>query len=167
MSFAVIIFLFFLVAFMYSTVGHGGASGYLALMVMLGFAPTEIRPSALMLNLIVSAFATIQFWKQGYFQIKLFLPLIALSIPMSFIGSGIILPVPVFKILLGTCLLLSVVRILGLGRSHEVPVIRKMTLYLALFIGGTIGLISGMIGIGGGAFPSRQLCEHPGQVLRC
>lgn len=149
--------LFFLIAFLYSTVGHGGASGYLALMVFLGFGPELIRPSALVLNILVAAIATAQYYRKGYFRKELFFPLIILSVPFAFAGSRIQLPVTTFKIILGFCLLLSVVRLLGFAKSDSEKPLRKMPFVLALFIGGGIGLLSGMIGIGGGIILSPVL----------
>lgn len=135
---------------MYSTVGHGGASGYLALMVFLNFVPEQIRPTALVLNVLVSAIASMQYYRSGYFKRELFIPLILLSVPLAFLGSRVQLSPSVFKIILGICLLLSVIRILGLIGNNSGETLRKMPLLIALLIGGGIGLISGMIGIGGG-----------------
>lgn len=150
MDFSLILFLFFIIAFVYSTVGHGGASGYLALMVFLNFVPEQIRPTALVLNVLVSAIASMQYYRSGYFKRELFIPLILLSVPLAFLGSRVQLSPSVFKIILGICLLLSVIRILGLIGNNSGETLRKMPLLIALLIGGGIGLISGMIGIGGG-----------------
>lgn len=150
MDFSLILVLFFIIAFVYSTVGHGGASGYLALMVFLNFVPEQIRPTALVLNILVSAIASIQYYRSGYFKRELFIPLILLSVPLAFLGSRVQLSPSVFKIILGICLLLSVIRILGLIGNNSGETLRKMPLLIALLIGGGIGLISGMIGIGGG-----------------
>lgn len=150
MDFSLILVLFFIIAFVYSTVGHGGASGYLALMVFLNFVPELIRPTALVLNILVSAIASIQYYRSGYFKRELFIPLILLSVPLAFLGSRVQLSPSVFKIILGICLLFSVIRILGLIGNNSGETLRKMPLLIALLIGGGIGLISGMIGIGGG-----------------
>jgi len=150
MDFSLILVLFFIIAFVYSTVGHGGASGYLALMVFLNFVPEQIRPTALVLNVLVSAIASMQYYRSGYFKRELFIPLILLSVPLAFLGSRVQLSPSVFKIILGICLLLSVIRILGLIGNNSGETLRKMPLLIALLIGGGIGLISGMIGIGGG-----------------
>lgn len=139
-----------IIAFLYSSVGHGGASGYLAIMVILGFAPDVLRPTALTLNIIVSSIATIQFYRSGYFRKNVFLPFIYTSVPMAFIGSKVSLPDPVYKIILGICLLIAVARIIGLPGKNQNPETRKTPFLPALFIGSGIGFISGMIGIGGG-----------------
>lgn len=157
MDFSLILVLFFIIAFVYSTVGHGGASGYLALMVFLNFVPEQIRPTALVLNILVSAIASIQYYRSGYFKRELFIPLILLSVPLAFLGSRVQLSPSVFKIILGICLLLSVIRILGLIGNNSGETLRKMPLLIALLIGGGIGLISGMIGIGGGILLSPVL----------
>lgn len=157
MDFNLILVLFFIIAFVYSTVGHGGASGYLALMVFLNFVPEQIRPTALVLNILVSAIASMQYYRNGYFKKELFIPLILLSVPLAFLGSRVQLSPSVFKIILGICLLLSVIRILGLIGNNSSETLRKMPLPIALFIGGGIGLISGMIGIGGGILLSPVL----------
>lgn len=157
MDFNLILVLFFIIAFVYSTVGHGGASGYLALMVFLNFVPEQIRPTALVLNVLVSAIASMQYYRNGYFKKELFIPLILLSVPLAFLGSRVQLSPSVFKIILGICLLLSVIRILGLIGNNSSETLRKMPLPIALFIGGGIGLISGMIGIGGGILLSPVL----------
>lgn len=157
MDFSLILVLFFIIAFVYSTVGHGGASGYLALMVFLNFVPEQIRPTALVLNVLVSAIASMQYYRSGYFKRELFIPLILLSVPLAFLGSRVQLSPSVFKIILGICLLLSVIRILGLIGNNSGETLRKMPLLIALLIGGGIGLISGMIGIGGGILLSPVL----------
>ncbi|HRU62636.1 MAG TPA: sulfite exporter TauE/SafE family protein, partial [Bacteroidia bacterium] len=92
---------FGLIAWMNAAVGHGGASGYTALMVLAGFAQVIIRPVALELNLLVSALATWHFFRAGYFRKRLFLSLILLSVPMAYLGSLTVLPDRIYKVLLG------------------------------------------------------------------
>lgn len=157
MDFGLIILLFFLVAFVYSTVGHGGASGYLALMVLLNFLPEVIKPTALFLNVLVSGIATIQFYRGGYFKKEIFIPLIILSVPLAFLGALVTISPQLFKIILGICLLVSVFRIIGFTNRPESAEIRKMPFVYALCIGGAIGFLSGMIGIGGGILLSPVL----------
>src|ERR1017187_5194387 len=93
------------VAFLYASVGHGGASGYLALMVLFGISPQLVKPSALILNLFVSSIAFIQYYRQGFFRWKLLLPFIIFSIPLSFIGAKIKIDTHTYKIILAACLL--------------------------------------------------------------
>src|SRR6185295_18916458 len=103
-----------IVAFLYASVGHGGASGYLALMVLFGISPEVMKPSALMLNLFVSAIAFVQYNRQGFFKWKILMPFILLSIPLSFIGAKIHIDTHTYKIILAACLLIATIRILGL-----------------------------------------------------
>jgi len=152
-----IIPLLLIISFLYSSVGHGGASGYLGLMVLIGISPALMRPSALMLNIIVSFIAAFQFYKAGYFNRKIFIPFIILSIPFSFIGAKIILTDPVYKVILGICLLISVMRILFINKFPVYTEKKDLPFVAALSIGAVIGLISGMIGIGGGILLSPVL----------
>jgi uncharacterized membrane protein YfcA len=138
------------VAFLYSSVGHGGASGYLALMVMFGISPQLMKSSALILNIFVSAIAFIQYYRQGYFNKKLLLPFILLSIPLSFLGAKIQIDTHTYKIILAVCLLIATARILGLFGKSSTAGMKEIKFVPALLIGAVIGFISGMIGIGGG-----------------
>ena len=142
-------FLLFLVAFLYSSVGHGGASGYLALMAFFSFAPETMRPTALILNLFVSLIAFIQYYRNGYFQWKLFWPFAIASIPAAFIGGLIIIDAAWYKKILGVLLLFPVIRLAGVHFNTEKSM-KNQTLFASLVIGAVIGLFSGMIGIGGG-----------------
>lgn len=103
------IVLFFIIAFLYSAVGHGGASGYLALMSIWHLAPEHMKPVALILNLVVSGIAFIQFYRQGHFLWRLFLPIAALSIPMAYLGGFTPLKDDVYQLGLGVFLVISVV----------------------------------------------------------
>jgi uncharacterized protein len=139
-----------LIAFLYSSVGHAGASGYIAVMSLFGIAPTIIKPTALILNIFVACIASWQFWRMGFLSWKLFWSLAALSIPMSFLGGYLNLPAPVFKAILGITLLLSAVRFLIKPTEDELST--EPALPIALSIGGGIGLLSGLTGTGGGIF---------------
>ncbi len=145
-----IIIILTVIAFLYSSVGHGGASGYLGMMVLLGISPVLMKPSALLLNVIVSAIATFQFYRAGYFRKFLFIPFVILSVPFAFIGAKISLTDPVFKIILGISLLISVMRMLMMNSLNKQNEKKTLPFVPALIIGACIGLISGMIGIGGG-----------------
>ena len=96
-----------LVAFLYATVGHAGASGYIALMSLAGLAPEEIRPTALVLNILVATIGSVQFYRAGHFRWSLFWPFAVVSVPMAFVGGAIALPTAAFKVLVGVVLLLS------------------------------------------------------------
>lgn len=138
-----------LVAFLYSMVGHGGASGYLALMAIVGVASTMARPTALVLNCCVSTIAFAQFARAGHFSWKVFWPFALLSVPMAWLGSRVELDPIIYKRVLAVCLLVAVARMLGLFGKKEVDQ-RAMPMAAALLIGAALGLVSGLIGIGGG-----------------
>lgn len=141
--------LLFIVAFLYASVGHGGASGYLALMALFSFSPTTMKSSALILNIFVSLISFYQYYKGGYFKWKLFLPFIITSIPASFIGAYITLDAMLYKKILGVLLIFPILRLFGLI-GKESDDIKDVKWLWALIIGAIIGLLSGMIGIGGG-----------------
>src|SRR5688500_16159967 len=101
----------FIVAILYSSVGHGGASGYLAVMAFFAVAPGVTRPTALLLNLFVASIGTVQFYRAGHFSWRIFLPFAAASIPMAFVGGMIQLPTNVYKIVLGLVLLAAAARL--------------------------------------------------------
>ena len=138
------------IAFFYSSVGHGGASGYLALMALFSFLPEEIRPTALVLNLVVAGISFMLFARRGYFQWKLFLPFAILSVPASFLGGMLNIDPKWYKIILGVFLLFATSRMLGLYKIEEVKKEREIAVSLGLMIGACIGFFSGLIGIGGG-----------------
>lgn len=141
--------LLIVIAFLYSSVGHGGASGYLALMAFFAFAPEDIRPTALLLNISVSLIACIQYYRSGYFKWSLFWPFAITSIPMAFIGGLITVDAGLYKKILAVLLLFSVIKLLGVKfKTKEVVV--KQNKIVSLLIGAAIGFFSGMIGIGGG-----------------
>ena len=104
--------LLFLVAFLYASVGHGGASGYLALMAIYGVAPEVMKPTALLLNLFVSLTSFIQFYRGNHFNRKLFIPLALASVPMAFIGGMLVIQSAIYKKILGIFLIIPIVRFL-------------------------------------------------------
>lgn len=139
----------FFVAFLYAAVGHGGASGYLALMALYGIAPNEMKPTALMLNLFVSLTSFMQYYRGGYFLKKLFVPIAAASIPMAFIGGMITVEENIYKRVLGLLLLFPVIRFFFF-KNVEDKDLKPSNLTIAVATGAIVGLLSGMIGIGGG-----------------
>ncbi|XZF15922.1 sulfite exporter TauE/SafE family protein [Chitinophagaceae bacterium MMS25-I14] len=141
--------LLFIVAFLYASVGHGGASGYLALMAIFSVAPAVMKPTALLLNLFVSLTSFIQFYRGRHFNLKIFLPLAVASIPMSFIGGMLVVDGNIYKKVLGVLLLIPVIRFFFF-KNPDVSEMKPANTGLSLVIGGVIGLLSGMIGIGGG-----------------
>jgi uncharacterized protein len=137
------------VSMLYSSVGHGGASGYLALMAIYGFAPETMKPSALILNLFVAGISFIQFYRKGHFNFRLLWPFAITSIPMAFLGGMIQLDAVIYKRVLGVLLIFAVLRLLGVFGNNN-NVVKEAKLIPALLIGGAIGFFSGLIGIGGG-----------------
>jgi uncharacterized protein len=142
---------FFLAALLYSGVGHGGASGYLAVMALAGFSPLVMRPSALTLNLLVAGMGTVAFLRAGHFQGKVFWPFVITSIPMAWLGGRAHLPDPIFKGLLGLALLCAGLRFF-LPTPAEETGRNKAPIPAMLVAGAVIGLVSGLIGVGGGIF---------------
>lgn len=134
-------------AFLYASVGHGGASGYLAVLAIFAVAPAVMKQTALVLNLGVSLLAFYQFYRQKYFRFELFWPFALTSVPMSYLGAQFVLSDANYKRILGICLVIAIVRMLATFKSDEQ---RSVSLPLALIFGAVIGLFSGMIGIGGG-----------------
>lgn len=141
--------LLLIISFLYSSVGHGGASGYIALMALFAFAPNEIRINALLLNILVAGVSFWQYFRVEEMKKNIVIPLFIASIPMAYIGGSISLNPTPFKILLAIVLLIPIIRFLGIipEKNHET---QNPKSYLLLLIGGGIGLISGLIGIGGG-----------------
>lgn len=138
-----------LVAFMYAGVGHGGASGYLALMALFMFPPEIMKPTALLLNIFIAGVSFWAFKKRGHFNWKLFYPFAVASIPAAFIGGYMEVEVGLYKQVLAVLLIFSVLRMLGfLGKEKEE--LRNLKLWQGLLAGAIIGFFSGMIGIGGG-----------------
>jgi len=138
------------VAFLYSSVGHAGASGYIAVMSLMGLAPAEIKPTALVLNILVASLSTYQFWRAGHFSWRLFWPFALLAAPAAFVGGYVALPTRAFKMLVGAVLLVSALRLVVETR-HEGDV-RAPGRPVAIAVGGGLGLLSGLTGTGGGIF---------------
>ena len=138
-----------IVAFLYASVGHGGASGYLALMALFSFPVLVLKPTALLLNIFVSGISFWFFRKNHHFNWKLFYPFAITSIPMAFLGGYISIDATMYKQILGVFLALAILRMLNVF-GKEKNELRKPNLLGSLAIGSAIGLFSGMIGIGGG-----------------
>lgn len=138
------------IAFLYSSVGHAGASGYIAIMSLVGVAPTLIKPTALLLNILVACIGSWQFWRMGYLSWRLFFSFAALSIPMSFLGGYLNLPTSIFNVVLGITLLLSALRFLIQPTDNVAATAPNLP--TSLSVGGAIGLLSGLTGTGGGIF---------------
>jgi len=145
-----IIFAVFAIAMLYSSVGHGGASGYLAVMALFAVAPEITKPTALILNLFVAMIAFVQFYRTENFAWKIFLPFAIGSIPLAFVGGMIQLPTFIYKVILGLALILAAIRLaINLKSESEINAPR---VWICLLIGAILGFVSGLIGIGGGIF---------------
>jgi uncharacterized membrane protein YfcA len=139
-----------IIAFLYSSVGHAGASGYIAVMALFGLAPDIIRPTALVLNILVAIIASFHFWRAGHFSWKLFWPFALLSIPAAYLGGYVRLPLAVLRITIGIVLLFSAARLFFRRRDPDdiAPPARPV----AMGVGAGIGFLSGLTGTGGGIF---------------
>lgn len=148
--------LIFAAALLYSAVGHGGASGYLAAMALFGLAPLEMKPAALTLNVLVSSIALLKYIKVGRFNWQLFWPFAAVSVPCAFLGGLILLPDIAFRPLIGAVLLYSAWRFLMDTSDQDYP-LRRTDHRITLFAGAGLGFLSGLVGVGGGIFLSPLL----------
>ncbi len=153
--------LIFIVAFLYASVGHGGASGYLAILSLFGFALNEMASTALILNVVVAGLALYEYTRGGYFSWSLTWPFIIASIPAAFLGGLLTVSPQTYGLLLAATLLWASFRLGGFNLSKNdsaetVQAIKpaEIPLRFSLPAGGIIGLISGMVGVGGGIFLS-------------
>jgi uncharacterized membrane protein YfcA len=145
-------------AFGYASVGHGGASAYIAAMALAGIAPQEMRPIALLLNVVVSSLASYKFYRAGYFRWRLFWPFAAVSMPFAYVGGAITLPGQAYKVLVGAVLLYAAWQLWRSGRAgEEMRTLREPPLPAAMAIGAAMGLLAGLTGVGGGIFLSPLL----------
>lgn len=144
------IFAIFVVAVLYSSVGHAGASGYLAIMTLLGISALQTRPTALILNIFVALIASFQFYRAKHFDWKVLCSFAVTSIPFAFIGGMIVLPNQLHKQILGGILIVAAVR-LAWNFAIEKQLF-KPNIWIALILGAIIGLLSGLTGVGGGIF---------------
>lgn len=147
--------LFVAAAVLYASVGHAGASGYLAIMALFGMAPAEMRPTALVLNILVATITTYKFYRAGNFSWKVFLPFALGSAPLAYIGGGLTLPIQFYKPLVGLVLLYSAIRLIQTTRgTNNAAEIKPAPAWLGVCVGILIGLLSGLTGVGGGIFLS-------------
>ena len=148
--------LLFIIAFLYSSVGHGGGTGYLALLALFGVAPLFMKSTALTLNIFVSAIAFFNYYTAGYFKWKLIFPFLISSIPFAYFGSTTDVNPSTYKMILGVFLLIAVARMLLVPKAISEKS-EKMPFLWAILIGAVLGFFSGMIGIGGGIILSPVL----------
>ncbi len=146
--------LIFLAAMLYSSVGHAGASGYLAAMALFGLAPSSMKPAALVLNVLVAFIASVRFYRAGCFDWNKFWPFALTSIPCAFLGGLFTLPSSVYKQLLGLILLFAAYRLFRYTQSAAASALRPVPFLVALGCGTLIGLLAGLTGVGGGIFLS-------------
>jgi uncharacterized membrane protein YfcA len=138
-----------IVSFLYASVGHGGASGYLALMALFSFAPETMKPTALLLNLFVAGISFYYYFREGYFNKRLFLSFAISSIPFAFLGGTIEVDASIYKKILAILLVFAILKMLNVF-GKESTTIKNVKPWQGLLVGGIIGFFSGLIGIGGG-----------------
>jgi len=169
-----------LVALLYSTVGHAGATGYIAVMTLAGLPPATVRPTALLLNVLVASIATAQFARAGHFPRRLFWPLAAASVPCALLGGATTLSAAAFEAIVGAVLLASAVRIVVAPRSPPAgrrdaaaeaeeggSAAARLSVPALAVLGGAIGLLAGLTGVGGGVFLTPVLLTlHAAPVRR-
>ena len=158
LNWAVLLAAVFTVAFFYSSVGHGGATGYLAALALLGVAPASARVAVLITNVLVAGVAWWRFWKAGHFDCRVLLTFGVASIPCAFLGSRVHISPHAYKLVLGAVLSVAGLVLLLRARwqTDDVP-LRKFFWPLALVVGATLGFLAGLTGIGGGVFLSPVL----------
>ena len=139
-----------LVAFLYTSVGHAGASGYIATMTLFGVAPTIIRPTALVLNILVASIGAFQFWRAGHFSWKLFWPFALLSIPAAYLGGYLQPSASILRILIGIVLLFSAARLVFRRSDPSQTAVPSRP--MAVSVGAGLGFLAGLTGTGGGIF---------------
>lgn len=148
---------FLAAAALYASVGHAGASAYLAVMGLFGFAATTMKPTALALNILVAAIATVKFYRAGLFSWSLFWPFAIVSIPAAFVGGAMTLPAHWYKTLVGVVLLYAAVWMFRSALKPIARVTHPPPLFVALLSGLVLGFLAGLTGVGGGIFLSPLL----------
>jgi uncharacterized protein len=149
-TFILLCFAIAVVAFLYSSVGHAGASGYIATLTLFGIAATTIRPTALVLNILVATIGSFQFWRAGHFSWKLFWPFALLSVPAAYFGGYLQPSTSILRILIGVVLLFSATRVIFRTRDPEAT--NPPSKPVAVGAGAGLGFLSGLTGTGGGIF---------------
>jgi uncharacterized membrane protein YfcA len=166
-SLALVCVAIFIIAVLYSSVGHAGASGYIAALTLFGFGQSFIKPTVLLLNILVATIATFQFWRAGYFSWRAFWPFAALSVPCAFLGGYMLLPVHTFKLIVGIVLLISALRLFWVNKRADKSVVNPAPLGIALPVGAGIGFLSGLTSTGGGIFLTPLLLFFRWTTAKC
>jgi len=149
--------LLLLAAILYSSVGHAGASGYLAAMALVGFSPAVMKPTALALNIFVALITTAKFYRAGFFSWRLFIPLAITAIPLAYIGGRLNLPADIYKPIVGIVLIYAAWRSFNTAKGASEYQIKNASFPILLLVGGALGFLSGLTGVGGGIFLSPLL----------
>ena len=144
----------FLVAALYSTVGHAGASGYLACMALIGLAPEVMRPAALILNILVATIGTVRFARAGYFSWRIFLPFAIASVPCAYFGGRSKLPAEIYHFVLGIVLLFAAFQLFRKAVAFQSMPTKPPAPFVSILVGAGLGFLSGLTGVGGGIFLS-------------
>lgn len=150
-------FSFFLIALLYASVGHGGASGYLAMLSFMAVRPDEMAATALTLNVLVAGLALFSFARAGHLVGKLTWPFLVSSVPAAFLGGAVPVPVRLYAVLLAVALSVGALRLAREWSQDVEGLVRPPSLTVALPLGGGIGWLSGAVGVGGGIFLSPLL----------
>ena len=154
---ALLALLVFAAAALYSMVGHGGASAYLAAMALFGLAPAVMKPTALVLNILVSAIGTVQFARAGRFSWRTFWPFALAAVPLAFVGGAITLPAVLYRRVVGVVLVYAALRLWQRAGAVAESAARPAPKAAALPLGAGIGFLAGLTGVGGGIFLSPVL----------
>lgn len=141
-------------AALYSSVGHAGASAYIALMALFSVPPAAMRPTALTLNIVVATLASGRYLRAGLFRWRVLWPFLVTAVPMAFVGGGIVLPSDIYRPLVGVVLWLSALRLFWPARLRAETEPRDPPIFMGMLGGAVIGLLSGLTGTGGGIFLS-------------
>ena len=145
---------FFLVAMLYSSVGHAGATGYLAVMALAGVQPALMKPTALLLNIVVASIASYKYYNKGAFSRPLLIPLIVISIPCAYLGGRINLPPQYYKPLVGLFLLFAAYKAFFTAKQRSDDLVQAPRWPILCTVGAALGFLSGLTGVGGGVFLS-------------
>lgn len=146
--------LIFIAALLFSSVGHGGASAYLAAFALVSMAPESMRPAALCLNVLVASIALYKFYKVHAFDWHLFWPIALTSIPSAFIGGFVTLPNHAYKSIVGLCLIYAAWTIFYHAKITDDVTVKPVAKPVLLVVGAGLGFLSGLTGVGGGIFLS-------------